>query len=103
MGTALYITSLVRLETYFTDHDSAAQVMQAATFDAVEYVPLAHGVHVVAPAAVLVLVIEPAGQSMQSEASSEPRVPTYLPAVQAMQPVDAVEPFVSTYLPRLLT
>ena len=34
--------------------------MHAATFDAVEYLPAAHAVHIVAPAAGPVFVIEPA-------------------------------------------
>ena len=46
--------------------------------------PAAHAVHVVAPVAVPVFVIEPAAQSMQSDASFEPVAPTYLPAAHAM-------------------
>ena len=42
-------------------------LVQACTFDANEYLPFAHGVHVVAPAEVPVFVLEPAGQSMHAE------------------------------------
>ena len=40
------------------------QSVHVATFDAVEYLPTAHAVHVVAPALVPVLVMEPAAQSV---------------------------------------
>ena len=43
----------------------ALQPVQAATFDAVEYLPVAHAVHVVAPAVVPVFVMEPAAQVVQ--------------------------------------
>ena len=42
-----------------------AQLVHEATFDAVEYVPTAHAVHELAPAAVPVFVIDPAAQSVQ--------------------------------------
>ena len=64
--------------------EPALQSEQAGTFDAAEYLPAAHNLHVVAPVAVPVFVIEPAAQSMQSDASFEPVAPTYLPAAHAM-------------------
>ena len=42
----------------------AGQLMQEATFDAVEYFPVAHFEQVFAPVLVPVLVIDPAGQAM---------------------------------------
>ena len=70
--------------------------MHVPTSDAVEYLPTAHAVHMLAPALVPVFVIEPAGHSAQSLASSEPVVPLYLPASQSVHAAtfDAVE-----YLP----
>ena len=41
--------------------------MHAVTFDAVEYLPTAHTVHVLAPVPVPVFVIEPAAHSMHVE------------------------------------
>ena len=68
--------------------------MQAATLDAVEYLPTAHGVQMLAPTLVPEFVIEPAAHAAQSLAKAEPVVSTYLPAVQPMHDVarlDAVE------------
>ena len=69
-------------------HDGAAEV--------VEYLPAAHSVHVVAPVAVPVFVIEPAAQSVH-EATFE--LVEYLPATHGVQvfapalvPVSAMEP-----------
>ena len=74
--------------------------MHAATFDAVEYLPTAHVVHVVAPVLVPVFVIEPAAQSehdFTSEASE------YLPAshfahavAPALVPLSVLEPATHT-------
>ena len=63
--------------------------MHAATFDAVEYLPTAHTVHVVAPVLVPVFVIEPASQS---EHDGTFEAFEYLPAshaVHVVAPVDA--------------
>ena len=46
--------------------------MQDTTSDAVEYVPEAHTVQLVAPAAAPVLVIEPAEQSEQYDFAVQP-------------------------------
>ena len=46
--------------------EPALQSMQAATFEAVEYLPAAHAVQVDAPGLVPVLVIDPAAQSEQN-------------------------------------
>ena len=45
--------------------EPAPQSLHAATFDAVEYLPAAHAVHVVAPAEEPVSVMEPAAHSEQ--------------------------------------
>jgi hypothetical protein len=45
--------------------DPAAQSVQAATLEAEEYFPLAHGVHVVAPVAAPVSVMDPGAQELQ--------------------------------------
>ena len=51
------------LAAYFpAEHD-----VQAATFESVEYLPTAHGVQMLAPVPVPVLVIEPAPQSVHEE------------------------------------
>ena len=63
--------------------------MHAATFDAVEYLPTAHAVQVVAPVLVPVFVIEPASQS---EHDGTFEAFEYLPAshaVHVVAPVDA--------------
>ena len=74
--------------------------MHAATFDAVEYLPTAHVVHVVAPVLVPVFVIEPAAQS---EHDGTFEAFEYLPASHAMQfvapalaPVSVFEPATHT-------
>ena len=62
--------------------------MHAATFDAVEYLPTAHTVHVVAPVLVPVFVIEPASQSEHDVTFDAVE---YLPAahtVHVMAPAD---------------
>ena len=70
--------------------------MQAATFDAVEYLPTAHAVHVVAPALVPASVIEPAAQSIHVKSVD---FFEYLPAAHsshvvapALVPVLVIEP-----------
>ena len=72
------------------------QSVHAATFDAVEYLPTAHAVHVVAPALVPVLVIDPSAQSVH-EATFE--AVEYLPTshevqfvAPAVSPVSVIEP-----------
>lgn len=74
----------------------ALQPMQAATFDAVEYVPVGHRAHVLAPVLGPVFVIEPAPHGRHKFSASAPLVVRYLPAVQSVQAAtfDAVE-----YLP----
>ena len=70
--------------------------MQAATFDAVEYLPTAHPVQILAPVLVPVFVIEPVAHILQSLTSFEPVVPVYVPGAQSAHAAtfDAVE-----YLP----
>ena len=70
--------------------------MHAATFDAVEYLPTAHAVHVVALVLVPVLVMDPAAQS-EHDATFE--AVEYLPAEHAVHvvapalvPVSVIEP-----------
>ena len=74
--------------------------MHAATFDAVEYLPTAHTVHVVAPVLVPVFVIEPASQS---EHDGTFEAFEYLPAshavhvvAPALAPVSVFEPATHT-------
>ena len=62
--------------------------MHAATFDAIEYLPTAHAVHVVAPALVPVLVMEPAVQPIQTPTLDAVE---YLPAAHAVQVVAPAE------------
>ena len=74
----------------------AAQSLHDATFDAVEYLPAAHWLHVVAPVLVPVFVIEPAPQSMQDATFDASE---YLPAPHAVHfvalaavPVSVIDP-----------
>ena len=70
--------------------------MHVATLDAVEYLPTAHGVQMLAPALVPEFVIEPAAHSAQLLARAEPVVSTYVPAPHSMHVaarLDAVEYF----------
>ena len=62
--------------------EPASQSEHDGTFDAVEYLPAAHAVHVVAPVLLPLFVIEPASHMMQS---LNPVVPTYIPATHATQ------------------
>ena len=71
--------------------------MHVTTLDAVEYLPTAHGVQMLAPTLVPEFVIEPAAHSTHSLAKAEPVVSTYVPAPHSMHVaarLDAVE-----YLP----
>ena len=70
--------------------------MHEATFDAVEYLPTAHAVHVVPPVLVPASVIEPAAQSVHVESVD---FFEYLPAAHsshvvapALMPVLVIEP-----------
>ena len=70
--------------------------MHCATFDAVEYLPTAHAVHVVAPVLVPASVIEPAAQSMHDGTFD---FVEYLPSAHAVHalapalaPVLVIEP-----------
>ena len=74
----------------------ASQSVHADTFDAVEYLPTPHAVHVVAPAFVPVFVIEPAAHTMHAATSDAVE---YLPTAHAVQvlapalaPVFVIEP-----------
>ena len=70
--------------------------MHASTLDAVEYLPTAHGVQMLAPTLVPEFVIEPAAHSTHSLAKAEPVVSTYVPAPHSMHVaarLDAVEYF----------
>ena len=67
-----------------------------ATFDAVEYLPAAHGVHELAPASVPVFVIEPAPHSMHDVTFDAVE---YLPTSHAVhvvapaaEPVPVIDP-----------
>ena len=55
--------------------------MHAATFDAIEYLPTAHAVHVVAPALVPVFVMDPALQSVHEASLGSIE---YVPAVHTV-------------------
>ena len=74
----------------------AEHEVQASTLDAVEYLPTAHGVQMLAPTLVPEFVIEPAAHAAQSLAKAEPVVSTYVPAPHSMHVaarLDAVEYF----------
>ena len=60
----------------------AWHAVHAATFEAVEYFPMAHWLQILAPTLAPVFVSEPGGHRAQSIASFEPVVPTYRPAGQ---------------------
>ena len=72
--------------------------MHALTFDAVEYRPMGHAVHIVAPALEPVFVIEPAAQALHDESVDAAE---YRPAAHGVQlvalalaPVSVIEPAV---------
>ena len=74
----------------------AGHAVHCATFDAVEYLPTAHAVHVVPPVLVPASVIEPAAQSVHVESVE---FVEYLPAAHsshvvapALVPVLVIEP-----------
>ena len=76
--------------------EPAKHAMHADTFDAVEYLPTAHAVHVVAPALVPASVIDPAAQPMHDGTLD---FVEYLPSAHAVHalapalvPVLVVEP-----------
>ena len=62
--------------------------MQAATLDAVEYLPTAHPVQILAPALVPVFVSEPALQSAHAESVGFAEYVPSVHAVHAFAPVD---------------
>ena len=73
-----------------------AQLIHASMFDAVEYLPTSHAVHLVAPALVPVLVMEPAVQFVHD---TTVEAVEYLPAAHVVQfvapaaaPVFVIEP-----------
>ena len=78
--------SLTSFEPVVPLYVPGAQSVHAATFDAVEYLPTAHAVHVVAPVPVPTSVIEPAAQSVHVESVD---FFEYLPAAQALHAVAA--------------
>ena len=59
------LQSLTSFDPVVPVYVPAAQAVHGATFDAVEYLPTAHAVHVVAPVLVPASVIEPAAQFVQ--------------------------------------
>ena len=88
--------SLLSFEPVVPLYVPASQSVHAATFDAVEYLPTAHGVHVVAPARVPASVIEPAAHLVQFESVE---LVEYRPAAhsshvvaRACVPVFVIEP-----------
>ena len=88
--------SLTSFEPVVPLYVPGAQSVHAATFDAVEYLPTAHAVHVVAPVLVPASVIEPAAQSMHDGTFD---FVEYLPSAHAVHalapalvPVLVVEP-----------
>ena len=90
------LQSLVAFAPTESANRPARHAIQDFTFDAVEYMPAAHCVHVVAPALLPVSVSEPAGQSMHDATSD---LVEYFPALQAVhtvapdaKPVSVIEP-----------
>ena len=88
--------SLASFEPVVPLYVPGAQSVHAATFDATEYLPTAHAVHVVAPVLVPASVIEPAAQSVHVESVESVE---YLPAAHsshvvapALVPVLVIEP-----------
>ena len=75
--------------------------MHAATSEAVEYLPTAQAVQVVAPVLEPVFMIEPAGQTLHAD---EPSVAAYLPAGHAIQAAtfDAIEYLPTAHLVQVL-
>ena len=90
------IQSLVLFEPVTSTYRPAAQLIHAATFDAIEYLPTAHAIHVVAPVLVPASVIDPAAQS-EHDATLD--FVEYLPAEHALhvvapadEPLSVIEP-----------
>ena len=90
------VQSLGLLEPVVPLYVPATQSVHVATFDAVEYLPTAHAVHVVAPVPVPASVIEPAAQSVHVDSVD---FVEYLPAAHsshvvapALMPVLVIEP-----------
>ena len=88
--------SLTSFEPVVPLYVPGAQSVHAATFDAVEYLPTAHAVHVVPPVLVPASVMEPAAQSAHVESVG---FVEYLPATHAvhalapaLMPVLVIEP-----------
>ena len=88
--------SLTSFEPVVPLYVPGAQSVHAPTFDAVEYLPTAHAVHVVAPVPVPASVIEPAAQSVHDATFD---FVEYLPAAHsshvvapALVPVLVIEP-----------
>ena len=88
--------SLLSFEPVVPLYVPASQSVHAATFDAVEYLPTAHAVHVVAPVPVPASVMEPAVQSVHDATFDAVE---YLPAAHAShfvaaadKPVFVIEP-----------
>ena len=88
--------SLASFEPVVPLYVPGPQSTHEATFDAVEYLPTAHAVHVVAPALVPASVIEPAAQSIHVKSVD---FFEYLPAAHsshvvapALVPVLVIEP-----------
>ena len=74
----------------------ASHPVHAATAELVEYLPAAHGMHELAPAAVPVFVIDPAPHPMHSSTFDAVE---YVPAAQAVhvvapadEPVSVIDP-----------
>jgi hypothetical protein len=88
--------SVSALEPDAVTNVAAGQSVHAATFEAVEYLPPAHAVQVVAPVEVPVSVIEPAAHAAQSVSALEPDAATNVAAGQSVHAAtfEAVE-----YLP----
>ena len=88
--------SLTSFEPVVPLYVPGAQSVHAATFDAVEYLPTAHAVHVVPPVLVPASVMEPAAQAMHDGTFD---FVEYLPATHAvhalapaLMPVLVIEP-----------
>ena len=65
-------------------YSPSSQSMQALTFDVVEYLPVAHAVHLVAPAADPVFVMDPALQLVHEASLGSIE---YVPAAHAVHVV----------------
>ena len=92
--------SLALFEPVVSLYRPAEQSMHAPTFDAVEYLPTAHAVHVVAPVPAPLSVIEPAAHAMHAATFDAVE---YCPAAHALQelapaavPVSVIEPATHT-------